>query len=545
MMRFDSVRSSWWPIDSRGKFAVVTLTLVAAASSLTACGGSDSKDKTSSTNASERSGTGANATAADKEPTRGGHLVIARTQDALSLDKTNGSDNGSIWTEQQIFETLYTVTPDGKKEVPLLATSYERSDDLRTWTFHLRSGVKFSNGEAVTADDVKFSIEGASDQDTEWGFLNQAIDTVTVKSPDTIVIRTKYPWAPLIADLSYVSNGIIPANYGGMSKKRFAEHPIGTGPFMLKRWEHGKSVHLVRNPHYWQAGRPYLDSVDFNAVADDNTRILQLRGNQANVIDSPPFSQLDSLKSAGNQVVLSEPVAVQYIAMNHKRPYFGDVHVRRAISMAVDKKAIVEGALFGYGAPATSYIAPWVEYHVDAFPTTADLSAAKAELAKSKFPDGFDATVYVTTGIERDAAQIVQQQLEPLGIKLKIQNVDVSALEDAVGARKFDAVFNYTTSDIRDPDEITQFAVVPDAAEAFHTGWSNAKVTSTAKRATTISSDAERAKAYEFIQRTVADEAPYVPLYYSPLQYAVASKVKGFTVGTTGYLALKDVSLGE
>src|SRR5580692_6559131 len=165
--------------------------------------------------AASGSGSGSAAGGSSK-PVDGGNLVIDRSNDAVSMNKTTTFDNSSIYVMEQIMEPLFTVSNDGKTVEPWLATSYTVSANKLTYTIKLRSGVKFSNGQPMTAADVKFSI----DQDTKtgstgWGYINAAIKQVVAVNPSTVQIDLKYAWAPLIADLSLFSNGIIPNNYGG------------------------------------------------------------------------------------------------------------------------------------------------------------------------------------------------------------------------------------------------------------------------------------------------------------------------------------------
>ena len=191
----------------------------------------------------------------------GGNLVIARTADSQSMNNTTVFDNESIWIFEQIMQPLYTVTPNGKGVQPWLATSYTVSPDKKTYTFTLRKGVKFSNGKPMTSADVKFSIDQASAAAKGWGYINTAIKSVSAPSPGTVVVHLKYPWAPLLADLSLFSNAIVPANYGGQTENQFYQHPIGTGPFKWDYWHKGSALKLVRNPYFWQKGKPYVDSV--------------------------------------------------------------------------------------------------------------------------------------------------------------------------------------------------------------------------------------------------------------------------------------------
>ena len=174
---------------------------VVAAVALTACGGgSDSSS----------------AGGGSSEPVMGGDLTIARAADAISMDKTTTFDNNSIYVMQQMMQPLFTVSEDGSTVEPLLATGYEVSEDQLTYTITLRDDVTFSNGDPLTAEDVKFSLdENTATGADGWGFVNAAIDTVEAVDDQTVSITVKYPWAPLIADLSIFANAIIPADYDG------------------------------------------------------------------------------------------------------------------------------------------------------------------------------------------------------------------------------------------------------------------------------------------------------------------------------------------
>jgi peptide/nickel transport system substrate-binding protein len=143
------------------------------------------------------------------------------------MDLTNVFDNESIWVFEQIYQMLYTVTPDGKSLVPQLATGYTVSPDKKTYTFTLRSGVKFSTGQPMTSADVKFSLDKSRAAAKGWGYIDTAIKDIKAPTPSTVVIDLKFPWAPLLADLSLFSNGIVPNNYGGKTAGR--DRPVQVG----------------------------------------------------------------------------------------------------------------------------------------------------------------------------------------------------------------------------------------------------------------------------------------------------------------------------
>jgi peptide/nickel transport system substrate-binding protein len=209
---------------------------------------------------------------------KGGNLVIVRPGDSVSMDNTMVFSNASIWVFQQMLESLYEVTPDGKDVKPLLAQSHSLSKDKLTWTFKLRQGVTFSNGSPMTSADVKFSLDKARSTKGGWEFLDVAIKSVTTPDPSTVVITTKYPWAPLLADLANFSNAILPKDYAGKSKDEFYKAPVGTGPFVWDHWNKGSEIKLVKNAKYWDAGKPSLDSVTWKVVPDDNSRNVQIQG---------------------------------------------------------------------------------------------------------------------------------------------------------------------------------------------------------------------------------------------------------------------------
>ncbi|HEX5261831.1 MAG TPA: ABC transporter substrate-binding protein, partial [Gaiellales bacterium] len=356
--------------------AAVVLAAVALAA---ACGGSSSSSGSSG------------ATAAAGTPVHGGNLVIARVADSQSMNATTVFDNESIWVFEQIFQMLYTVSPNGKTVVPQLATSYTLSKDKKTYTFTLRKGVKFSTGQPMTSADVVFSIDQARKASQGWGYIDGAIKDVKADGPDKVIITTKYPWAPLVADIALFANGIVPKNYGGESETSFYTHPVGTGPFKWGYWHKGAALKLVKNPHYWEKGKPYLDSVTWTAVGNDNTRQLQLEGGQAQIDEFPPFSTASSLKTTpGVTLNVFPSTRTDYMMMNERYAPLADVHVRRAISYAIDRQALVKAVLFNQGKPANSFMPPQVPYYDPNSPGIQyNLAKAKQEMAQSKYPHGF------------------------------------------------------------------------------------------------------------------------------------------------------------
>jgi peptide/nickel transport system substrate-binding protein len=515
----------------------ITLIAVSALAALAGCGGSSGSS----------SGT---AAAASGAAVRGGDLTIARTADSQSMNNTTVFDNESIWIFEQIFQTLYTVTPNGKGVQPMLATSYKVSPDKKTYTFTLRSGVKFSTGQPMTSADVKFSIDQASAAAKGWGYINTAIKSVAAPTPSTVVVTLKYPWAPLLADLSLFSNGIVPANYGGKSETAFYNAPVGTGPFKWDYWHKGSALKLVRNPNYWEKGKPYLNSVTWTDVPSDNTRELQLKGGQAQVDEFPAWSTVGSLKTTPDVTMnLFNSTRTDYLAFNELRKPFQDVHVRRAISLAVNRAALVKAVLFGNGKPANSLFPPQVPYYQAATQGLQfDLAAAKQEMAKSSVPHGFSTTILVSSGFSDyvTIATILQSELKPLGINLKIQQLDPNTANTDQQSLKYDMTLTYWTMDIPDPDELATFGVDPNSgARSFFTAYNNPTVVKATHDAEKTLSTAARQDLYNTVQSDSASDAFMAFLYNSPYAYATSSSVHGFYVTPLGNYHLENVWLSK
>jgi peptide/nickel transport system substrate-binding protein len=481
-------------------------------------------------------------------PKRGGHLTIARIEDSVSFDKTNVFQNESIWLTEQINETLYVVTADGRGVKPWLATSYKVSNGGKTYTFKLRPGVKFSNGQPMTAADVKFSLDDARVQSKGWGYLDVAIKSIAAPNPSTVVVQLKYPWAPFLADISLFANGIIPKNFGGESRAAFYKHPVGTGPFMWDSRVVGQSVTFKRNPSYWQKGKPYLDEVTWTFVSDQNTRELQLRGGQIQIDEFPPFNSITKLQhTPGITMALFPSTRTDYLLMNEAYPPLADVHVRRAISYAIDRAGIVKSVLFGFGKPANSFMPPQVPFYDPRSPGIQfDMEKAKAELAESKYPNGFKVQLTVGAGeqVENANGQILQQQLKKLGIDVTFRTLDTSTEFTMTNSRKYQMVFGYWTMDIADPDELVTFAVDPKGgAYSFFTNYNNPTVAGLSHQAQRETNQAKRRALYSQIQRLAAQDAFMGFLYYSPYRWAYSTKVHGFFVNPLGNYHLEDVWL--
>ncbi len=478
-----------------------------------------------------------------------GTLRYARTTGPTSLDPQAVIVAGDVYTLNQIFEPLYITDVKGALQ-PHLATGHTVSADGKTYTFAIRSGVKFSDGSDLTAQDVAFSLLRNRDNKGPLSFLNGVISGVKATSPTEVVVTLKQPWAPLISDISAFANSIVPNKLQGKTAAAFFAAPIGTGPFVLKSWVKGGTVTLARNPTYWKAGLPYLDSVAFSIVSDDNQLVQQLQGGQVDVIDSVPQANVGDVQNSSQLTLVNAPQwSVDLLFFNEKVAEFADRHVRRAISHLVNQKQIAQAATFGTAEPADSFFPPSLQYY-DGTITTLDydVAAAKAEMAKStSFSAGFKTEILVPASDQswNQTAQILQEALKAINITVAIRSIDTAAYKAAFQKFDYEMMINNAINDISDPDEMASFQIddVNGGSTSFWTAYHNPAAIKLVQQAEAELDDSKRKALYRQIQQTVADDAPYVPLVYPPVLKATRKSVTGFEVNPAGAVRLENVKL--
>ncbi len=473
---------------------------------------------------------------------KGGTLRLATLHDVTDFNPFTMTDNDSIRAVSQITEGLYKTDARGKV-VPWLATGDQTSADGLTHTMKLRPGVKFSTGKPVTSSDVKWTLQKVQGGET-WSFLMTNIKSIGTPKPDTVVIKLKQPSAALHAVLALFANGIVPANYGGEKESAFAQKPIGTGPFQVARWDKGSKVVLERNPTYWRKGFPKLDKVELIGVPDDSGRISQLRGKQVDVAVSPPWPQVKSLQSAGGLGVgIYAPSQIRALALNTKKAPFDDAKVREAVSLALDRNAMIDAALAGNGKPAGSFLAPSVPYSSGEQDGAADVAQAKSLMQQAGNPTA-TVEVILPSGeqVFNTVAQIAQQNLQAIGLKVKLVSLDQAAALEKYQEGDYTATVTGITSDILDPSELVSYYV---ASEGFTTGVDTKPVAKLASQAEQEADESRRAQLYAELQQKVADEHAFVPLMAVPYSYGVSDTVKGFAVNGTGIFDLSNVGVAK
>lgn len=488
------------------------------------------------------------ATSDDTTPSRGGSLVIAHAEENRTLDPAAAGSPSDIAITNPIYDRLFETSSDGKSIVPSLAQSVPAPKDGKNWTIRLRDGAVFSDGTPVTAKDVKFSLDRSRHSGGAFSFLLSPIASIKVLDDRTVQIMTSQPSATLLPALSSWVASIMPADFGGKSAKAFFKAPVGSGPFTLGEWNRGRYVTLERNPKYWRNKKPLVDSVRWNTVPDPNTRVSQVQGGQADIASDIPYSQVKALKSAGAATSASFPANyTTVLVFNEKFGPLSDVHVRRAVARAVDRKTITKSTLFGAGEAACSLVPPTMPFSANDNCLPFDVADARIEMSKSAYPNGFSVELTIDNlPVSATIAQFAQAELAAIGIKVKIKVIDSGQLYTTLGDRAYQMGLAAWASDISDPDEQLTFMLDPKAGgESYYTGYDNADVTRLINEARATLDSSKRAALYAQVQQIVAQDVPQLAISNQANVYAVSRKVKQFSVSTMGVFNLLDVGLGR
>lgn len=487
-------------------------------------------------------------------PQKGGTLTFARTQDAdVGLNPIEAPSNGSIFTIQQIFDQLVEV--EGDQLVPGLATSWDHSADGKEWTFHLRNA-QFSNGDPVTANDVKFSLERFADPNVnvDYTSLGEAIDRVDVVNDKTVKVTLSTVDGSFIYNMAMFAAAIVPQKVVEQEgDKAFAESPIGSGPFMVKDYVRGQHTILVKNPHYWREGQPYLDEVDFEYVPDANTRVLELRSGQVDVADGIPYNQVDSLKNSGNvNIEVADSLKWSAIWFDTRKSPLNEVPVRQALNYATPRDQMLNAVLFGNGQVANSQIPPVKYWDSSVEPYPYDIDKAKQLLSQSSVPDGFNLELKVPAGdqVVQQEAEIVKSEWAKIGVNVTIVPQDFETMfGDWLGGKGGQAVIfpgDALSSDTLSDDELA--ALVYDPASGLYslgTYYKNPQILSLLADAKGTIDEDQRAKDFAEVQRLGLQGAQSVPLFFTKSITGYLDKVQNFQTYPIGWWPLRETWVSQ
>jgi peptide/nickel transport system substrate-binding protein len=393
---------------------------------------------------------------------------------------------------------------------------------------------------------VVFSLTRAIDQAGSWGFLFSPVKSVTAVDPKTVRLTMTAPFAPLLPALSTFAASIYEkANFEAKGTAA-GESPMGTGAFMVESWNKGQDLTLVRNPNYWQKGKPSLDKVVFKVVGDDNARMLQLASGDVQLGTDVPANLVDQATGSGAKIATISGSAVGFITINEKQKPFDEAAVRCAMAYALDRDAIAKAVYFGRAQPAKS-ILPSSTFYYDAKtnPISFDLAKAQALLASSSVGKGFSFTATVPSGDNAtlSTAQIWAASLAKIGVTMNIEQIEATTAQDLYNTEKFTMRISGWTNDTPDPDELMGVALDYQPQNGLHSSYHNedARTLVTAGRAEL--DPVKRQAIYSQLQEIVNKDCPFIYAVEQDRIFAASPNLQGFAPNSQGKYAFEDVSL--
>lgn len=474
----------------------------------------------------------------------GGTLVAARAADVVLWDPAHINENDSLWAGFQTNGNLIMTTPDGKGFQPYIARSWKTSNGGRTFTFQIDPNARFCDGSSITAGDVVFSFKRASAKKAIVSWQYPAGMKVKAQGNSTVIINLPTANASFLSYLTLWGTAVVSQSYAKkVGDKGLATKPLGSGPFCLDKWQRGTEIDLTRNQYFWlkdkQGNRlPYLDAVKWRIIKDDTARVVALQSGQVQVVTPAPPAQFNQLK-ANKDIVAGESPLLGTISLftNFKVPALADENVRQALNYATDKEGIIRAVLFGHGRQALSPLF-LANYTTEKYGYKFDLAKAKQLMAKSKFPQGFSATITYTGGdsIAEQTLVILKDQWAKLGVKVDLKPIEEGVYFSTWSSGKWDMMWVKATNDIYDPAENLHFEMLGKAggSDSGWSGYENKKLNTLVLAAEKEINTAKRARMYDQIQSIYMADGPQVYLFHPSNLWATRSNVKGFQIFKTG-----------
>ncbi len=475
---------------------------------------------------------------------KGGSMVVTYKDDISTLDPAIGYD----WQNWSMIKSLFNGLMDYKagttELIPDLAESYELSPDGLTYTFKLRQDVKFHNGRAMTADDVKYSLERTINPETQspgQGFFAslkgfdemaagkvKSLSGVTVIDPHTIKIEMARPDATFLHVMAINFSFVVPKEEIAKYGTDFGKHPVGTGAYTMTDWTLGQRVVFERNPDYYRSAEPKLDKIVFQVGQEPSVALLRLQRGEVDILGDgiPPARFLQVLKDPNNKGMIVEggQLHTGYIAMNVKMKPFDNVKVRRAVNMAINKDRIVK-IINNRAVSANQPLPPAMPGYDKSYKGYAhDPAAAKALLAEAGYGDGIETELFaMNTDPNPRIAQAIQQDLAAIGIKAELKTLAQSTVIAAGGEPdQAPMIWSGGMAWIADfPDPSNFYGPILGCGGAVKGGWNwawycNEELEALAAKADAMTDTAqasERLDLWRSIFIRIMDDAPWAPIF--------------------------------
>jgi len=474
-----------------------------------------------------------------------GTLLVGKAEEAVGWDPAIVTATSSFELIAAVYETLLIFGDDGQP-VGILAESWEQPDDT-TYVFRLREGVTFHNGQPLTAADVKFSFERIMDPEggSAWTSQLEPVESIEATDDLTVTFTMKQPFGPFLATLSGSSLAILP----NLPDNDFQTSMIGTGAFMMESYTQDTETILIANPNYWGDGEPKLAGITYRILPEESARVAAVRTGEINLTSLVDPISIETLRTDAAVVVQEQDTTDYYLlGLNCAVAPFDDVRVRQALSMAIDRQAILDGVFFGAGqvsGPVVPTMGDWA-LPIEELPRySVDVDGAKALLEEA---GASDLSFSITVGADRtefvNIALVIQDQLSQIGVTVELDQVEWGTFIDKWIARDFQSFVSYNGSG-NDPDRALYPALITDGSvNAFQ--FSDPAVDELLNQGRTQTTFDERKATYDELQQVVAEQAPMIFIGTRVGYFATTPNVQGFApTASQTWLTLPQVTVEE
>lgn len=461
-------------------------------------------------------------------------LIVAVPAEPKSLNAQGANDSVSTNYKHQIYDTLLKQEDNGGISANL-AEKWEYYDDV-TLTITLRQGVKFHNGETLTANDVLFTIKRAVESEfTNWMVNVIDLEKSRVIDDYTLEIKLLEPSGPFLSQLCflYVVNEKAVIEAGD----RIEEHPIGTGPFVYKQWVRGDRIEFTTFKDYWGIIPPF-DTMIMRVITEVSSRVIEIESSGVDVALRITASDIPTIeRNATVKLVRGPSNSNNFIGFDCTLPPYNNKLVRQAISFAINKKDIVQAVYRGTGSIANGPLPQSVwGYNPNLFQYDYNPQRAKELLVQAGYPNGFDLLISTSdTQVRMDIAEIVQNQLSAVGINAKVEILENATYLDKIINGGFQLYILGWVINTGDADY--------GLYEPFHTGqptwantarYSNPQVDELLDQGKRIIDETERKAIYYKAQELIVDDAPWIFLWDTEEIAAVRSNINGLVSPPSG-----------
>lgn len=482
-----------------------------------------------------------------QEPVAGGVLKMAFSADPAGFDPARGPSGMSHVVIEQVYSTLMSLDPDAQP-YPDLAESFEMAEDGLSYTFRLRQGVKFHNGDELTAEDVKFTFDRlrAPDSGYSYGSQVETISEVVVDDPYTVTFKLSTPTGPFLIYMAFPGSSIVPKALVE-SGHDLNSQPVGSGPFKFVSYAPRSMIVFEKNADFYEAGKPYFDGLEMHLIPDVTAltnALISGTVNFSNEIPPKDWSTISMTPGLTGQTL--EGSRYYWLLPNNGTAPLDNPKVRQAIAHAIDRQAIVAGTFFGQATPISGGVIPawnWAYAGIEFFSERADPDKAKALLAEAGFPDGFSTSLTMASSFPAmvSMAPIIQANLAAVGIVAEISTMEIPRFWDEVwGPSAFDMTAMYWVSPLADPDDFVfnNYACnMPINVQKSCSPEMDALLAE-AKSATT---EEARREAYHRQQELSLEQMPIVPLVNAWILTAYTDTLQNYRPMRTGFLkTIKD-----